>query len=154
MKAVVQRVTEARVSVDGSVRSAIGRGLLVLVGITHHDTPAEATRLAAKVAALRMFEDESGKMNHGALEVGGLILAVSQFTLFGDVRRGNRPSFTGAATAAHAEPLFDAFCRSIEAAGVRCERGVFGAKMSVELVNDGPVTLLLDTDELEKRRTT
>ncbi len=125
-------------SVDGAIAAAIGPGLLVLLGITHTDTVADADRLADKVAALRIFTDERGRM--GAALGDREILCVSQFTLYGDTRRGNRPSFAAAAPRAHAEPLYDRFCTRLGAA-----RGVFGAMMAVELVNDGPVTLLLET---------
>jgi len=137
MRALVQRVSRAEVSVEERVVAAIGEGLLVLLGITHDDGPATAERLAGKVRALRVFEDADGRMNEplGDRE----ILCVSQFTLYGDTRRGNRPSFVAAAPAEQAEPLYERFC---ERAGAR--RGVFGAHMAVELVNDGPVTLLLE----------
>ncbi|MDP2710484.1 MAG: D-aminoacyl-tRNA deacylase [Solirubrobacteraceae bacterium] len=137
MRALVQRVTRARVSVDGAVVSRIGPGLLVLLGVTHDDDEATADRLADKVRALRVFADADGRMNEplGAREV----LVVSQFTLYGDARRGNRPSYVAAAPAALAEPLYERFRTRLDAAG-----GVFGADMAVELVNDGPVTLLLE----------
>jgi D-tyrosyl-tRNA(Tyr) deacylase len=139
MRALVQRVSRAEVRVDGTAVSRIGPGLLVLLGITHADGPAEADRLADKVRALRIFPDAAGRMNEplGAREV----LAVSQFTLYGDTRRGNRPSWVAAAPPAVAEPLYERFRARLGAHG-----GVFGALMEVELVNDGPVTLLLDTD--------
>jgi D-aminoacyl-tRNA deacylase len=137
MRALVQRVSRAAVRVEGELRAEIGAGLLVLLGIAPDDEAAGADRLAAKVRALRVFADASGQMNEslGARE----ILCVSQFTLYGETRRGNRPSFTGAARPEHAEPLYERFC---EQAGAK--RGVFGAHMEVELVNDGPVTLLLE----------
>jgi D-tyrosyl-tRNA(Tyr) deacylase len=137
MRALVQRVSRAAVRVDGQAVGAIGPGLLVLLGITHDDTPADADRLADKVRALRVFEDADGRMNEplGEREV----LCVSQFTLYGDARRGNRPSFVAAARPEQAEPLYERFCARLGAA-----RGVFGARMDVELVNDGPVTLLLE----------
>jgi D-aminoacyl-tRNA deacylase len=137
MRALVQRVSSAEVRVEERVVAAIGEGLLVLLGITHEDGPATAERLAAKVRALRVFEDAEGRMNEplGDRE----ILCVSQFTLYGDTRRGNRPSFVAAASAEHAEPLYERFCER-----ARARRGVFGAHMAVELVNDGPVTLLLE----------
>jgi D-tyrosyl-tRNA(Tyr) deacylase len=133
----VQRVARASVTVGGEEVSAIGPGLLVLLGVTHEDTDADADRLAAKVRSLRIFPDDEGRMNTplGDREV----LCVSQFTLYGDVRRGNRPSFVAAAPGEHAERLYERFC---DAAGAR--RGIFGADMQVELVNDGPVTLLLE----------
>jgi D-aminoacyl-tRNA deacylase len=137
MRALVQRVRRAAVRVDGQTVGAIGPGLLVLLGITHDDTPADADRLADKLRALRIFEDADGRMNEplGAREV----LCVSQFTLYGDARKGNRPSFVDAARPEQAEPLYERFCARLDAA-----RGVFGAHMDVELVNDGPVTLLLE----------
>ena len=137
MRALVQRVSRAAVDVDGERVSEIGPGLLVLLGITHADTEAEVDRLAAKVRALRVFDDADGKMNDALGERE--ILCVSQFTLYGDARKGNRPAFVGAAPPEVAEPLYERFC---EAAGAR--RGVFGARMEVSLVNDGPVTLLLE----------
>jgi D-aminoacyl-tRNA deacylase len=138
MRAVVQRVSRASVSVDGERVAAIGEGLLVLLGITHDDTPADVDKLAAKVRALRVFPDADGRMNEplGDREV----LCVSQFTLYGDASRGNRPSYVAAARPEHAEPLYERFCDRLGA-----QRGVFGALMAVELVNDGPVTILLDT---------
>jgi D-aminoacyl-tRNA deacylase len=137
MRSLVQRVTRAAVRVEGREVASIGPGLLVLLGVAHDDDPATAERLAAKVRALRVFADAAGHMNEplGARE----ILCVSQFTLYGDAARGNRPSFAAAATPAHAEPLYERFC---DAAGAK--RGVFGAHMDVELVNNGPVTLLLE----------
>jgi D-tyrosyl-tRNA(Tyr) deacylase len=137
MRALVQRVTRAAVTVDGDNVAAIGPGLLVLLGVTHADRPAEADKLADKVRALRVFADADGRMNEplGDREV----LCVSQFTLYGDARRGNRPSYVAAAPPAQAEPLYERFCERLGAA-----RGVFGADMAVELVNDGPVTVLLE----------
>ena len=138
MRALVQRVTRASVTIAGDRVAEIGPGLLVLLGITHDDTDVEALWLAGKVRALRVFADAEGRMNEplGDREV----LCVSQFTLYGDARRGNRPSYVAAATPEHAEPLYESFCELIGA-----RRGVFGAHMAVELVNDGPVTLLLET---------
>jgi D-aminoacyl-tRNA deacylase len=138
VRALVQRVSRAAVRVDGETTGAIGPGLLVLLGITHDDTEAGCDRLADKVRALRVFPDAEGRMNEalGAREV----LCVSQFTLYGDARKGNRPSYVAAARPERAEPLYDRFCDRLEA-----RRGVFGAMMEVELVNDGPVTLLLET---------
>jgi D-tyrosyl-tRNA(Tyr) deacylase len=137
VRALVQRVARASVTVDGSVVASIGDGLLVLLGVTHEDTEADADRLAAKVRALRIFPDEEGRMNMplGEREV----LCVSQFTLYGDARKGNRPSFVAAAPGERAERLYERFCEQASA-----QRGVFGAHMAVELVNDGPVTLLLE----------
>jgi len=137
MRALVQRVARAEVRVDGSVRAAIGPGLLVLLGVAHDDDAAVCDRLADKVRALRIFEDDEGRMNEPLGD--GEILVVSQFTLYGDARRGNRPSFVGAARPEHAEPLYERFRARLDARG-----GVFGARMEVELVNDGPVTLLLE----------
>jgi D-aminoacyl-tRNA deacylase len=137
MRALVQRVTRASVSVDGRVSGSIGPGLLVLLGITHDDDARAADRLADKVSALRIFDDAEGRMNEALGERE--ILCVSQFTLYGDTRRGNRPSFTQAAPAERAEPLYERFCARVEA-----QRGVFGARMAIELVNDGPVTLMLE----------
>ncbi len=152
MRLVVQRVSSASVSVAGEVVAAIGRGMLVLVGVTHDDTVVTARRMAAKCAALRIFEDAEGRMNLGAADVEGDVLAVSQFTLYANVRRGNRPSFDQAAPAAGSEPVYEAFCRGIEAAGLRCARGRFGAEMQVHLVNDGPVTIIVDSADLERPR--
>lgn len=152
MRAVVQRVSSASVTVEGAVHAGIGRGLLVLLGVGPDDTPERAARLATKVAGLRLFEDPDGKMNLACDEVGGAVLCISQFTLYADVRRGRRPSFEAAAPPAQALPLYEAFCRAIEAAGLRCARGVFGAHMEVALVNDGPVTLVIDSEALEGPR--
>jgi D-aminoacyl-tRNA deacylase len=144
MRAVCQRVSEARVSVDGAVVGEIGAGLVVLLGIARSDAVVEAERLAGKVSRLRVFEDELGKFDRSLVDVGGAALAVSQFTLIADTRKGNRPSFTEAAPPEQAEPLYDRFCAALAAEGVPVERGVFGARMAVELVNDGPVTIVLD----------
>lgn len=152
MRALVQRVSRASVRVDGRVTGTIDRGLLVLLGVTHSDDEATAERLAGRVAGLRIFEDDSGRMNRSTDDVGGAVLCVSQFTLYGDVRRGRRPSFDDAADPATAERLYDGFCRFIEAHGLRCERGVFRAHMDVELVNDGPVTIWVDSADLERPR--
>ncbi len=152
MRAVVQRVSRASVSVDGREVSEIRAGMLVLLGVAKGDRPEDVRKLAAKVAALRVFEDAEGKMNLGIADAGGAVLCVSQFTLHGDVRRGNRPSFEGAAPGSEAEPLYRLFCEAIRSAGLVCAEGVFGAEMAVELVNDGPVTLILDTDTLGEPR--
>ena len=152
MRAVVQRVLNASVSVQGQATAQVERGLLVLLGVGNSDTRAEAERLAAKIATLRVFEDTGGKMNLSLQESGGEVLCVSQFTLYADVRRGNRPSFDAAAPRATAEPLYEFFCDTLEAAGVVCRRGVFGAEMLVTLENDGPVTLIIDTDDLDTPR--
>jgi D-tyrosyl-tRNA(Tyr) deacylase len=148
MRAVVQRVRRARVTVGNEVTGEIGRGLLVLIGVAADDTEADAGYLAEKVAGLRIFEDGQGKMNLACAEVGGAVLAVSQFTLLGDVRRGKRPSFAAAARPEQAVPLYQRFVERIRAAGLRCETGRFQEMMQVELVNDGPVTLLLDSRKL------
>ncbi len=137
MRALIQRVTRAAVRVDGRTVSEIGPGLLVLLGIAHDDDAATADRLADKVLALRVFEDDNGRMNEALGERE--ILCVSQFTLYADTRRGNRPSFVAAARPEHAEPLYERFCQR-----TRARRGVFGAHMGVELVNDGPVTVMLE----------
>jgi D-tyrosyl-tRNA(Tyr) deacylase len=145
MRAVVQRVTRAAVRVDGAVVGEIGRGLAVLVGVARDDGEADARALAGKVTALRIFEDEAGKMNLALAAVGGALLAVSQFTLLGDARKGARPGFVDAAPPEQANGLYESFCAAAAAAGVRVAKGVFRAHMEVELVNDGPVTILLDT---------
>ncbi|MCB0202350.1 MAG: D-tyrosyl-tRNA(Tyr) deacylase [Anaerolineae bacterium] len=145
MRAVVQRVSQASVTVDEQVVGAIGRGFLVLLGVTHDDGEAEAAWLARKIAGLRIFEDEEGKFNRALADVDGAVLVVSQFTLYGDARKGRRPSFTEAARPEQAEPLCDRFVELLRAEGIAVETGIFGAMMAVSLVNDGPVTLLLDT---------
>lgn len=152
MRAVIQRVTSASVDVGGNTVGQIGRGFLVLLGVTDGDDDAVATRMAEKVAGLRVFEDEAGKMNLDLAAVNGAILCISQFTLYGDVRKGRRPSFDAAARPEVAAPLYDAFCAGIERQGIHCERGVFGAEMQVSLVNDGPVTLILDSADMERPR--
>ena len=145
MRAVLQRVSRASVTIDGEVVGSIGRGLLVLLGITHADTTAGARWLAEKVIGLRIFNDADGKMNLTLTDVGGAVLVVSQFTLYGDAQKGRRPSFIAAARPEQAIPLYEAFVNGIKALGVPCETGRFGAMMDVELVNDGPVTLILET---------
>jgi D-tyrosyl-tRNA(Tyr) deacylase len=145
MRAVVQRVSRARVTVNGEIAGKIGLGLLVLLGIGQDDAEADAIYLAEKIAGLRVFEDAEGKMNRSVQEVGGSVLAVSQFTLYGDVRRGKRPSFDGAAPPEKARRLYEFFVEQIRAAGLRCETGRFQEMMQVELVNEGPVTILLDS---------
>jgi D-aminoacyl-tRNA deacylase len=144
MRAVVQRVRSARVTVEGAVVGEIGKGLLVLLGITHGDSSEQASWLAEKVVGLRIFEDDAGKMNHSLDEVGGAMLIVSQFTLYGDCRKGRRPSFVEAAPPEVAVPLYEGFIRAVQALGVTVGTGRFGAMMQVELVNDGPVTLIVD----------
>lgn len=148
MRAVVQRVARAKVTVDGKITGQIGLGLLVLLGVAQTDTEQDADYLAEKIAGLRVFEDADGKMNLAAGEIGGAVLAVSQFTLYGDVRRGKRPSFDAAARPELAKNLYDYFCTRIRALGLRCEEGVFQAMMDVELLNSGPVTILLDSNKL------
>ncbi len=145
MRAVLQRVSEASVAVDGAVLGAVGRGLAILLGVAEGDDLATAERLAGKVARLRIFEDEDGRFDHSLLDLGGEALVVSQFTLIADTRKGNRPSFTRAAPAEVAEPLYEHFCAALEGEGVWVARGVFGARMEVSLVNDGPVTIVLDS---------
>ena len=145
MRAVVQRVSRAQVAIDGEIVGEVGRGLLVLLGVTHADTEVDAGYLADKIAGLRVFEDENGKMNLDTAAVGGGILVVSQFTLYGDVRRGKRPSFDAAAKPEHARQLYEYFAARIRAAGLPCQTGRFQEMMEVELVNDGPVTILLDS---------
>ncbi|HSS80489.1 MAG TPA: D-aminoacyl-tRNA deacylase [Gaiellaceae bacterium] len=143
MKAVVQRVTEARVRVREEQVGEIGRGLCVLLGVARGDGAAEAQKLAEKVARLRIFEADEGRFDRSLLDVGGEALVVSQFTLLADTAKGNRPSFGEAAGAEQAEPLYETFCEALRAQGVRVATGVFGARMAVELVNDGPVTIVL-----------
>ena len=145
MKAVLQRVSRAEVRVDGEVVGRIERGLCVLVGVAEGDVDGEADLLAEKVATLRIFEDGAAKMNLAVSDVGGSALAISQFTVLADTKKGRRPSFTDAMQPAGAEKLFDRFCEALRSRGLRVETGRFGASMQVELVNDGPVTILLDT---------
>ncbi len=145
MRAVVQRVSRASVTVNGQVVGRIERGLLVLLGVGQSDTEAAAVYLAEKIAGLRIFEDENEKMNLSVVDVGGALLAVSQFTLYGDVRKGKRPSFDAAARPERAKELYELFVAKIRGLGLRCETGVFQAMMQVELVNDGPVTILVDS---------
>jgi D-tyrosyl-tRNA(Tyr) deacylase len=145
MRAVVQRVSRARVTVNGNTIGEIGLGLLVLLGVGQADTEADAIYLAEKIPALRIFEDDQGKMNRSLPDVGGSVLAVSQFTLYGDVRRGRRPSFDAAASPGKARQLYELFVEQILQAGLLCETGRFQEMMQVELVNDGPVTILLDS---------
>ena len=147
MRAVVQRVTEAQVSVEGELTGKIGAGLCVLLGVGKDDTEKDATTLADKVATLRIFEDDAGKMNRSLLDVGGALLAVSQFTLYGDTSKGRRPSFVAAMEPGRAEQLFEGFCSACRKLGVAVATGRFRTHMSVSLVNDGPVTLWLDTDK-------
>ncbi len=151
MKAVYQRVSRASVTVEGKVIGAIGNGVLLLVGVCDGDTEQEAAVLARKVAQLRVFCDENDKMNRSVLDIGGGVLAVSQFTLCANVKHGRRPDFFGAAHPSLAQPLFDTLVRELRQNGIDdVQTGEFGADMKVELLNDGPVTILLDTDEWKK----
>ena len=145
MRAVVQRVTRAAVSVNGALAGAIERGFLVLVGVAVDDDERDAEALARKIAGLRVFDDAAGAMNLALADAGGAVLVVSQFTLLGDVRKGRRPSFIAAARGEQAERLYERVAAHLRETGLRVETGVFGAEMAVELVNDGPVTILLDT---------
>ena len=144
MRVVCQRVTEARVTVEGSVVGEIGPGLVILLGVERGDRDEDADRLAGKVARLRIFEDSAGKFDRSLLDIGGAALVVSQFTLIADTRKGNRPSFARAAPPEDAQPLYERFCRALADTGVSVERGVFAARMAVALVNDGPVTVILE----------
>ncbi len=144
MRAVCQRVTEAHVSVDGTQVGEIGIGLVVLLGVERDDAPQAADRMAGKVARLRIFEDDAGKFDRSLVDVGGSALVVSQFTLIADTRKGNRPSFARAAPPEEADALYRLFCERLAEEGVPVERGVFGARMAVQLVNEGPVTVVLD----------
>lgn len=148
MRAVVQRVTEAAVTVDGHTVGAIGQGLLVLLGIEENDDLEDVAYIVDKVAYLRIFPDEDSRMNRSILESGGEILIISQFTLYGDCRRGRRPSFTAAAKPERAVPLYESVVEQLRAQGLRVKTGVFGAHMMVSLTNDGPVTILLDSSKL------
>ncbi|MCK8490028.1 D-aminoacyl-tRNA deacylase [Paenibacillus sp. MBLB2552] len=145
MRVVVQRCREAQVNVAGEMVGAIGPGLMLLVGVTHEDTEQDAAYLAEKIAGLRIFEDEAGKMNLAVTEIVGEILSVSQFTLYGDCRKGRRPNFMAAARPETAEPLYERFNELLRAKGLTVETGVFGAEMDVELTNWGPVTLIVDS---------
>ncbi|MBU7593699.1 D-aminoacyl-tRNA deacylase [Metabacillus halosaccharovorans] len=145
MKVVVQRAVQAKVTVDEKVVGQIDKGVLVLVGITHDDTVADAEYLAEKIAHLRIFEDETGKMNHSILDVGGQVLSVSQFTLYGDCRKGRRPNYINAAKPDVANELYESFNRLLREKGLQVETGVFGAMMDVQFTNVGPVTLIIDS---------
>ncbi len=147
MRAVVQRVATARVEVEGRVVGAIDRGLVVLLGVAFTDEESDAQWMADKVATLRLFGDEQGKMNRSVAEVEGEVLVVSQFTLYGDVRKGRRPSFVRAASGPHAQSIYAQVVEGLSRRGISCSTGEFGATMQVALVNDGPVTLLLDSDK-------
>jgi len=147
MKAVIQRVTHASVTVDNEVTGSIQGGFLVLLGVAQGDTQAEAELLAGKIARLRVFRDEAGKMNLSLLDTGGSALVISQFTLCADIKKGNRPAFTSAAPPEEADALYEYFCECLRFGGVRdVQTGVFGAEMHVELLNHGPVTILMDTE--------
>ncbi len=148
MRAVLQRVKRAKVSVDGVVTGEIGAGLLVFLGVAQTDTDADLDYMQKKIPELRIFEDDEGKMNRSVVEAGGALLVVSQFTLYGDARKGRRPGFTDAARPDLAIPMYERFVAGCRAMGLRVETGRFGAMMDVELVNDGPVTLLLDSAKL------
>lgn len=144
MRALIQRVSHASVTVDGRVTGRIDRGFVVLLGVTHADGRAEADWVAAKIAGLRVFDDDAGKMNRSLADVGGQLLVVSQFTLYGDARKGRRPSFTDAAAPEQAEPLVDYFVQVLRDGGFTVATGIFGAHMDVEIHNDGPVTMLIE----------
>jgi D-aminoacyl-tRNA deacylase len=146
MRALVQRVSHARVRIEGETVGEINRGLLVLLGITHDDTAEKAKWLADKIVSLRIFADEGGEMNLSVHDAAGAVLVVSQFTLYGDARKGRRPSFIQAAGPEHAVPLYEAFINAVKALGIPTAAGRFGAMMQVELVNDGPVTLMIETE--------
>ena len=148
MRAVLTRVKSASVTVDGSVIGQIGQGFLILLGVTHEDTEAQAVKLADKLMGLRIFEDENGKMNRSLEDVGGQVLVVSQFTLYGNCKKGRRPEFLAAARPEIAIPLYEKFIALCRDKGFSVETGEFGADMKVESVNDGPVTLIVDTDQL------
>ena len=152
MRAVIQRVTRASVTVDGETVGSVGPGLVVLLGVAQGDTSEQANRLAAKIAELRIFADAGGRFNRSLIESGGEALVVSQFTLLADVRKGRRPSFTRAAAPDTAEPLVEAFAQALRDLGVAAQTGRFGAHMQVELVNAGPVTIVVDSGELDRPR--
>ena len=145
MKVVLQRTKKASVTVDNEITGSITHGYLLLVGITHEDTMTDVEYCARKVAELRLFEDDEGKMNRSIHEVGGQILSVSQFTLYADTKKGRRPSFTNAAKPDHAKPLWDAFNETLKGHGLHVETGIFGADMDVALINDGPVTIIVES---------
>ena len=150
MRAVIQRVTEASVKVDGKVTGAIKNGLLILVGIEDADTDQDIAWLTKKIAGLRIFNDENGVMNRSVMEIGGELLAVSQFTLMASTRKGNRPSYIRASKGDFAEPMYKKFCLELEKeSGIKVEKGIFGAYMKVSLLNDGPVTIIMDTKNKE-----
>ena len=148
MRAIIQRVKSASVTVEGKVVSEIRKGLLVFLGVAQEDTPADVDYMASKIANLRIFEDDEGRMNLSLLDIGGEALIVSQFTLYGDCRKGRRPSFIHAARPEKADPLYQAFMDEISRLGVPVKAGIFQAMMDVELINDGPVTMMLDSNKL------
>ncbi|MGM9630118.1 D-aminoacyl-tRNA deacylase [Butyricicoccus sp.] len=152
MRAVLQRVSRAKVTIDGAVSGEIGKGFLILLGVAPEDTAEEALYLARKCVGLRVFTDENDKMNLSLADVGGKILAVSQFTLYADCRKGKRPNFIGAAKGGQAQELYDYFVSCCRGLGIETQTGEFGADMQVELLNDGPVTILMDTDELMRKK--
>lgn len=145
MRVILQRSKRASVTVEGSITGAIESGYVLLVGITHEDTKEDADYCARKIAQMRLFEDEDGKMNRSIHDAGGDILSISQFTLYGDIRKGRRPSFIEAARPDHAEPLWNYFNEALRNEGLKVEEGIFGAMMDVELVNDGPVTMIVES---------
>jgi len=150
MRAVIQRVKEASVKVDGNITGQIGKGLLVLVGIEDADTEEDIEWLTKKIAGMRIFDDQNGVMNLSVMDIDGRILAVSQFTLFGSTKKGNRPSWIRASKGPFAEPMYEKFCMSLEKeTGKKTEKGIFGADMKVSLINDGPVTIIMDTKNKE-----
>ncbi len=152
MRAVIQRVNKSSVSVDGEIKGSVGKGFNILLGVMEGDTEAQAELLAAKVAKLRVFEDENGKMNRSVTDINGEILVISQFTLCADIRKGNRPSFTDSAPPDEANRLYEYFCAKLLENGIsKVETGVFAADMKVEIENDGPVTIVMDTDIWDKR---
>lgn len=152
MKAVIQRIKSSRVTVSGELIGSAGKGFNVLLGVMNGDTKKQAELLAAKISKLRVFEDETGKMNLGILDIGGDVLVISQFTLCADIKKGNRPSFTDSAPPEEANALYEYFCDCLKENGVgRVEHGKFGADMLVEIENDGPVTIVMDTDIWDKR---
>lgn len=151
MRVVVQRVSHASCTVDGKITGKINKGFMCLVGFSKNDSLADLDLCVKKTIGLRVFEDENGKMNKGLLDISGSILAISQFTLYADSRRGNRPSFTDAMSFDEAEKFYDIFCQRLEASNVCVERGIFGADMKIELLNDGPVTIILDSEELKRK---
>ncbi len=152
MKIVIQRVSSASVSVDGAVVGQIGKGFMLLIGIAKGDSVNEAVAMAEKISKMRIFEDENEKMNLSLTDVGGSVLAISQFTLCAECRRGNRPDFFNAAPPAEARELYELFVLEMRKKGIVTEKGVFGADMKVSLVNDGPVTIVLDSEDLKKSR--